>query len=501
MSEIRRQWASQGVQAPSAATRLVDPRLVLAQGLAAALLYDHGSAVWLTSDELGLAAPALLGLGAWSELRSPALIIERAGGAAPPGCHRGLYATEARLPVLEAATSSEARFLAVIGALVSERLGTPVVLRDYSVGEWELAPNGTANAAWSRLSSPQALVAETVGFHHQKRERRLRAIEPVAETLVVEAPGEGDGGVIFAGHLGAAAQARASARNVASLRFGMASPLPIDRLRRFLAARKDVLVLEEGEPFLLTALQALAQREGLRCRLRGLGASQPFRLTGEVLEEVLTKFAGPVRAEAEVPERDEQSRQAITGAARGIDADEREPWSLFFARIRGSLPTLPIGDPRLALFRALRDIGRPTLVVADEGTVSQQALRHQLIDVRAPIGLAAAVASALADVSYVVEEEGQPLVVALVTDGGALAGELASIVTNVAQRRDLLHVVLVARGKDAHDDRAELQLRAAGLQVSATALDEGTPNAAVSYAASRGGPRALVCYYDPSGSA
>jgi hypothetical protein len=44
------------------------------------------------------------------------------------------------------------------------------------------------------------------------------------------------------------------------------------------------------------------------------------------------------------------------------------------------------------------------------------------------------------------------------------------------------------------DEALEAQLRSAGLQVATAQLDDPGLAAAVQYAASRSGPRALVCY-------
>ena len=85
---------------------------------------------------------------------------------------------------------------------------------------------------------------------------------------------------------------------------------------------------------------------------------------------------------------------------------------------------------------------------------------------------------------------------ALVGAADSLGTELPAISLNARLRREVLHVLLVERS-GGKDDHLELQLRAAGLQVASTSLDEGNPGAAVNYAASRSGPRALVCYYDP----
>ena len=44
------------------------------------------------------------------------------------------------------------------------------------------------------------------------------------------------------------------------------------------------------------------------------------------------------------------------------------------------LERFALGDVRMSLFRALRELGRPTVIVADEGPSSALALRDRLVD-------------------------------------------------------------------------------------------------------------------------
>ena len=79
---------------------------------------------------------------------------------------------------------------------------------------------------------------------------------------------------------------------------------------------------------------------------------------------------------------------------------------------------------------------------------------------------------------------------------------LTGLLDNAVARREVLHVLVVNHRGDVTlprapaltDEALEAQLRGMGLHVSATKLDDGSLGQAVAYAASRLGPRVLICY-------
>src|SRR5438067_2338109 len=83
-------------------------------------------------------------------------------------------------------------------------------------------------------------------------------------------------------------------RRLPTLRLGAAWPLPKETLTKFLLARDEVLVLEEGEPFLEREIQALVHREGLACKVRGAGGDRPLSLDDERVDTLLGRFGGRV---------------------------------------------------------------------------------------------------------------------------------------------------------------------------------------------------------------
>src|SRR5439155_2975323 len=98
---------------------------------------------------------------------------------------------------------------------------------------------------------------------------------------------------------------------------------------------------------------------------------------------------------------------------------------------------------------------------------------------------------------------GAPLAVALIGDTNHYHSELLGVLDNAIARREVLHVLVVNRRSEMTagvktpylpDEALEAQLRSAGLQVATAQLEDPGLSSAVQYAASRSGPRALVCY-------
>jgi hypothetical protein len=146
----------------------------------------------------------------------------------------------------------------------------------------------------------------------------------------------------------------------------------------------------------------------------------------------------------------------------------------------------------------LRQLERPSLVVADPGASGAAALRDQLVDVRLHAGAAAPIAGALADADEIEERAGAPLAVALLSDANLYHSSFAGVLDNAIARREVLHVLVVNRDGSRRplfaDEVLEATLRAMGLHVSTVKLDDPQVAQALRYAASRVGPRVLVCY-------
>jgi TPP-dependent indolepyruvate ferredoxin oxidoreductase alpha subunit len=492
----------------------VNEAIASSLALGGALLAGHPTCLLLRSAGVEVALPVLTTFGAINELRSASLIIEGCDAVSPAvdlaRDTRATLARTAHLPIGEAASADELYYTARILGLASRKAGLPMVLRvfpealDVRADISELGPEAPEGAlTFARAAGPYVQGAAAWRFHADKRARRLRQLQPLAEALAFRTHGSrSDRAVVVAGHLGARAQLEAQARQLPAIRLGLAWPLPRQALIELVRDRQEVLVLEHGGPFLLRELALLCHEEGLACRVRGAedaltrpddGKLAGDRLDGERLARVLTRFGGERRSEAQPAMRERAAWISAAETAGGLSPDDAEPWPLFIARTRAKLIGLASDDPRAALCAAIRQIDRPTLVVADPGAAGAQVLRDHLIDVRMGTGSAAPIAGALSDADELEERGGAPLAVALLSDGGLYHSELAGVIDNVIARREVLHVVVASR-RALPDDALEAQLRAVGLHVSTARLEDPALPQAVAYAAARLGPRALICY-------
>jgi len=495
----------------------VNEHVAASMALGGALLSSHGTCALMKHVGINVALDTLATFGVVNELRSAALIVEGVDPAPKTSQNaqdnRATLAAVAHLAQLEAASADEIYHLTRAAAQASENTGMPILVRVGARGldgksDFHEAPPILPGppARFSRGAGPFICTAATYRYHVEKRARRLRQLEPVVEALTVQSGGvDGTQAVIVAGHLGAGAQARAWARRLPTLRLGASWPLPRRRLIDFLQGRDQVLVLEEGEPFLERELMALVHREGLTCRVRGAGEPRPQRLDDEKIDTLLQRFGGRVRADAEPQPRDAAQWKAVTEAIAAITADDGEPWPLFVARTRGAMKSFAPNDPRLVLLRSLRQLERPTMLVADPGNSGVLGIRDKLVDVKMHMGSAAPIAGALSAAAEVEERAGAPLAVALIGDTNHYHSELLGVLDNAIARREVLHVLVVNRRSEMTagvrtpyltDDALETQLRSAGLHVATASLDDPGLASAVAYSASRSGPRALICYGD-----
>jgi hypothetical protein len=186
---------------------------------------------------------------------------------------------------------------------------------------------------------------------------------------------------------------------------------------------------------------------------------------------------------------------------------DMEPWPLFSARIRNKLWGFAANDPRARLLAAIRQLERPTIVTADPSASALLGFRDRYIDVKAGFGLGPPIAGALAEAGSVEESIGTPLSVALIGDVNFFQSSLLGIIDNVAQQRDVLHIVIV-RDLTASSPGLlasgatpgaliEGQLRALGIpHLTAQLSDDGVVDALKAISIERG-PRALLCLGAP----
>ena len=254
---------------------------------------------------------------------------------------------------------------------------------------------------------------------HRDLHQRLALMEEWAdESPFNRIEGAGDRGIIAAGFahqklldvLGDAARG-----DVRVLKLGVLYPLPRDVVGRFLDGCREVLLLEENEPYLETQIKALAHDLGSPVRILGK-ATGHTRREGELyrwqIQQALTRFLPgfvPGRAYLEADE-----------------ASERPPRENFCAGCR-------FGAIVDALKEAANRLGQDPVLVGDPGCLAAVGDR---LDAKFAIGSAVGVADGLMRAG--VGERA----VALFGDSSFFHTTMPAIANAVHHGSDILMVVL-----------------------------------------------------------
>ncbi len=278
------------------------------------------------------------------------------------------FARFAKVPVFEPADAAEAKAFVLAAYDISEKFGTPTILRSnttvsHSRGVVELAEPVALNRAPSFKSDPQRFVpipAWARGMRVRLEERLEKLAEEASNSPLnrIEWNASGDRrlGIVTAGAAYQYVKEVFPEANV--LKLGWLFPFPDRLLREFAAQVDQVLVVEELEDFLEEHIKAL----GIKAFGKRLGDEKLVPNIGaldvDVLKEVRRKLA------------------ANPATASLFDAQDAEPVA------SAELPTLPAlparppvlcpGCPHRGFFYALKkfdvvvsgDIGCYTLGVA-----------------------------------------------------------------------------------------------------------------------------------------
>ena len=197
------------------------------------------------------------------------------------------------MPWLEPATPAEGFAMIRAAFEVSEQLHTAVVVRitrsfvqqveavDIPEGPYLQPDLGLVREPWRFVPVPRNVVAK-----HRALHERLALMERwVDDAPFNRIEGEGDLGIIAAGFahrklldvLGDEPRA-----DVRVLKLGVLFPLPRGVVARFLAGCREVLLLEENEPYLEIQIKALAHDLGLPVRILGK-ADRPHPTRGRAV--------------------------------------------------------------------------------------------------------------------------------------------------------------------------------------------------------------------------
>ncbi|MDR2603877.1 MAG: indolepyruvate ferredoxin oxidoreductase subunit alpha [Desulfovibrio sp.] len=215
-----------------------------------------------------------------------------------PGCHSSqneqdnrLYARFAGMPCFEPASAQECKDMTRAALLLARESGQPVMLRtttrvNHLRGPvlFGPLPDPAPIVPFARDPGRFVPVPAVARIRHRAAAANLERVRDTAEASPFNrVTGEGDIGVVASGisraYLHDALLAVDPERKPRVFELGMSLPLPVKALEDFMRRVKVLLVLEEGEPLVERALQALAHTLSLPVEIRG--KQGPLEIFGE----------------------------------------------------------------------------------------------------------------------------------------------------------------------------------------------------------------------------
>lgn len=227
---------------------------------------------------VNVASDALMTL-AYTGVRAGMVVMT----ADDPSCHSSqseqdnrYYAKLGLLPMLEPSSPAEARDMVIEAYRLSELLSVPVLLRtttrvNHARGVVDLrkAPKPVSKGVFEK--DPQRFVtvpanARTLRTEQLKRmEHALKLSE--SSTLNYVLGTNSRAGVIVSGV--AFTYAREWLKDVDILKLGFTYPVPEEKIRKFLAGKERVVILEELEPYLEDEVRRIAQQHHVNVEVLG----------------------------------------------------------------------------------------------------------------------------------------------------------------------------------------------------------------------------------------
>ncbi len=191
------------------------------------------------------------------------------------------YAKISGLPMLEPSNSQEMKDFTVYAFELSKELGVPVFLRSttriaHTRSQVKAGPIKPAVTKGVFEKNPMAKVpvpAVARQLHPRFLKKQEKALELSNKSKLNKVYGKGDLGIITGSvsfnYVMDALDELGLKDKVAVLKLGWANPLPDRKIVNFLKDKKQVLVVEELEPFFEDAVRALAQKNGLTLPILG----------------------------------------------------------------------------------------------------------------------------------------------------------------------------------------------------------------------------------------
>jgi indolepyruvate ferredoxin oxidoreductase alpha subunit len=203
------------------------------------------------------------------------------------------FARFAKVPLLEPADPQEAKDFVALAFEISERFETPVLLRtttriSHAKGVVEFGERRSREPLHYQTDIPRFLVPPFAKRRRPTVEARLDALREFSERFEYNRVEEGDPGVgVIASGVGYQ-YAREVLPDATFLRLAMSHPFPAQKAREFCARFDEVVVIEEGEPFVEEQLRLAG--------ITNITGKERIPLEGELNPEIVARalFGDPV---------------------------------------------------------------------------------------------------------------------------------------------------------------------------------------------------------------
>ncbi|MBR2646488.1 MAG: indolepyruvate ferredoxin oxidoreductase subunit alpha [Clostridia bacterium] len=213
------------------------------------------------------------------------------------------YARSAHVPMLEPSDANEAKEFVKIAYELSEKFDTPVLIREttrvaHSHGFVDLQDRAEVELKkYEKAPQKYVMMPANAIKRHVVVEERDNALSAYVNDMAInreELTDKNEVGIVCSGAVYQYVKEALPNANV--FKIGTAYPLPMSALKAFSTKVKEVIVIEELEPYIEDAMKAA----GIACHGKDL-----FSLQGEIsVLKIMEKFGGASAPEAEkVPAR------------------------------------------------------------------------------------------------------------------------------------------------------------------------------------------------------
>jgi len=227
------------------------------------------------------------------------------------------YGKLSGLSVLEPSSVEEAKEMIPYAFDLSEKLKEPVLFRtttriNHSTGVVTLGAMQPRETQGDFTKDPFNLVTVPAVSRklHVKLLENMKKAEAISETSEYNLlSGQGPWGIICNGvsynYVTDAVNDLGISEKVATLRIGFSHPLPEKLIKKFVADKEKILVVEEGEPYLEDATKAFAQEAQSTIPIQGKGEdlfSRLYEFNPSQVREIVANYFGVACEVAQIPD-------------------------------------------------------------------------------------------------------------------------------------------------------------------------------------------------------